>query len=85
MSNLNNDLAPRYMPRSPHNHLTCALEVLVRMPMLASVIMGVRARAVVVRVRRGRGARGREVVDELDVHCGSWGRDGGWGDGGDRR
>ena len=58
MSNLDIDLTPRYMPRSPHNHLTCALEVLVRVPVLASVIMGVRARAVVVRVRGGRGARG---------------------------
>ena len=44
--------------------------MLVRMPVLASVIMGLRARAVVVRVRRGRGARGGEVVDKLDVHCG---------------
>ena len=57
---------PRY---SPLALLTCALEVLVRVPVLASVIMGVRARAVVVRVRGGRGARGGEVVDELDVHC----------------
>ena len=71
--------APRY---SLLALLTCALEVLVRVPVFASVIMSVRARAMVVRVRGGRGARGGEVVDELDVHYGSWEQDEGRRDGG---
>ena len=71
--------APRY---SLLALLTCALEVLVRVPVLASVIMGMPARAVIVRVRGRRGARGGKVVDELDVHRGRWRRDEGRGDGG---
>ena len=53
-------------------------------PVLVEAVMGVgvAALAVLVGVRGGGCGGAGEVVDELDVHCGSWGQDEGRRDGG---